>query len=321
MISIIIPSYNKKNFISETIDSVKTQTYQDWELIVVDDNSNDGSAEILKAIEKSDERIRVHFNQQNKGGNYSRNRGLNDARGEYILFLDADDLLLPNCLKQRVETASNNPEFDLWVFSMGVFKETVGDTINESSWIPPVGTEGDYLIKFLKHQLPWSIMQPIWRKSYLLSLNGFDESFIRLQDVELHTRALISGAKVMTFPKLDLDCYYRIDNNRIIDNFYSFLSRYIKGTKQFYIKFYNISNKKEKSMLSLTLLEGLSNILYQRRIGNITKSECVLLSHDIIDCCQKHLHKSLLKLYMGIYNMFPFHPRGLKRLFGLMSNI
>ncbi len=94
-ISIIIPLYNAEKYISLTLDSVISQTYQEWECIVVDDGSHDSSAEIVKEYIRKDSRI-SYVKQKNAGPSKARNNGLNRAKGDYIQFLDADDVILPD---------------------------------------------------------------------------------------------------------------------------------------------------------------------------------------------------------------------------------
>lgn len=91
-ISVIIPLYNKEKQIKDTIDSILKQDFTDFELIVVNDGSTDNSLKIVEAI--NDERVRI-INQANAGVSAARNRGMAEAKGEYVLFLDADDILLP----------------------------------------------------------------------------------------------------------------------------------------------------------------------------------------------------------------------------------
>lgn len=94
MISIIIPLYNAQEYIAETLDSVLFQTYSNWECIVVDDGSTDNSANIVSKYTIRDSRF-SYFNQENGGPSKARNYGLSLSKGEYIQFLDADDVLLP----------------------------------------------------------------------------------------------------------------------------------------------------------------------------------------------------------------------------------
>lgn len=90
IVSVIIPVYNAKNYIRNTIESVQRQTYPEWELILVDDGSSDGTRDILKNYESAS--IKVIENAHNLGAAETRNRGVEEAQGRYIAFLDADDL-------------------------------------------------------------------------------------------------------------------------------------------------------------------------------------------------------------------------------------
>lgn len=100
-VSIIVPVYNAENFIRETIDSVLAQSYGDWELILVDDNSKDRSGEIIKTYD--DSRIRYIRREENLGAWAARNKGVDEAKGRYIAFLDSDDYWEPEKLKRELE--------------------------------------------------------------------------------------------------------------------------------------------------------------------------------------------------------------------------
>ncbi len=107
MISVIIPLYNKEKQISATLQSVFLQTYQDYEIIIVDDGSTDQSAEIVKKI--NDQRIKL-IHQKNSGVSAARNRGVKSARGEWLAFLDADDEWMPEYLHTQVELSRKYPK-------------------------------------------------------------------------------------------------------------------------------------------------------------------------------------------------------------------
>ena len=89
MISIIIPNYNKSQFVAETINSVKKQTYDNWEAIIIDDCSSDNSLDIIEKLISYDNKFRLKVNFSNKGANYSRNLGIKEAKGDFIIFLDS----------------------------------------------------------------------------------------------------------------------------------------------------------------------------------------------------------------------------------------
>lgn len=106
LVSIIMPSYNAEKYIYAAIESVQNQTYPNWELIIVDDCSKDNTLEIVKGIH--DERIRLYQNETNSGAAVSRNKALREARGEWIAFLDADDLWIPEKLDEQLKFMVEN---------------------------------------------------------------------------------------------------------------------------------------------------------------------------------------------------------------------
>ncbi len=106
LVSVIMPSYNTGRFIEETIESVLAQTYQNWELIIVDDCSTDNTDEVVRPY-LSDGRIRWLKNDTNSGAAVSRNRALREARGRWIAFLDSDDLWEPRKLEKQIAFMQN----------------------------------------------------------------------------------------------------------------------------------------------------------------------------------------------------------------------
>ena len=109
MVSIVVPVYNASSYISETISMVSAQTYKDWELILVDDASTDGSANIIeKIIEKQGKRIRLIRKNVNEGAAAARNTGIDASSGKYIAFLDADDVWKPDKLEKQIAFMEKN---------------------------------------------------------------------------------------------------------------------------------------------------------------------------------------------------------------------
>jgi len=109
LVSIIIPVYNSSKFICDTLDSVKKQTYNEFECIIVDDGSTDGTAKIVKEWIFEDKRFKYVY-QSNAGLSAARNKGLEYAKGDFIQFLDADDVILPLKLEKQIQDI--NKEFD-----------------------------------------------------------------------------------------------------------------------------------------------------------------------------------------------------------------
>ncbi len=109
LISVCIPVYNREMYIADAIDSVLKQSYQNFEIIIVDDGSTDQTFSILRKIK--DARIRIYQNGENKGVVYSRNLCLNTAHGKYIATLDSDDLWMPDKLQKQVEFLESQPNY------------------------------------------------------------------------------------------------------------------------------------------------------------------------------------------------------------------
>lgn len=107
LVSIIMPSYNTADYISESIKSVQAQTYTNWELIIVDDCSTDNTDEVVGAF-LGDQRIRYLKNKKNSGAAVSRNRALREAKGRWIAFLDSDDLWVPEKLEKQIGFMKKN---------------------------------------------------------------------------------------------------------------------------------------------------------------------------------------------------------------------
>ena len=98
-ISVIVPVYQAENFIRDCVESVRQQTFSDWELLLVDDGCTDGSPAICDELARADDRIRVFHKEKNGGVSETRNVGLDHARGTCIAFLDSDDRYEPQCLE------------------------------------------------------------------------------------------------------------------------------------------------------------------------------------------------------------------------------
>lgn len=111
-ITVVIPCYNQADFLKETVESVINQSYTNWECIIVNDGSTDNSQDVIDGLCKIDNRIKCHT-QQNKGLSASRNVGLDLSCGEYIQFLDADDIILPTKLEKQIEQLEINPNLDI----------------------------------------------------------------------------------------------------------------------------------------------------------------------------------------------------------------
>ena len=108
LVSIITPTYNSAKFIAETIQSVQNQTYQNWEMIIVDDGSSDETESVVLSILQNDNRIQFHKLSQNSGPAVARNTGIEKASGDYMTFIDADDIWFPTFIENNIKTIQEN---------------------------------------------------------------------------------------------------------------------------------------------------------------------------------------------------------------------
>src|SRR5690606_22179293 len=240
--SVVCPLYNKKDYIEKTILSVQQQSYENWEMIVVDDGSNDGSFELVSKYIETDSRIKLFKREEissNKGANACRNIGISKSEGDYILFLDADDLLKSYCLKQRTDIIIRNPGLSFYIFNVAYCS---GEEAIPYSRFKPSMTERIkyklasnkkeyFLSKFLKFDLAWHTSGQIWSKKYLESIDGFNEQFQRLQDPELHTRVLLdkdSNFKYLMHSSI-FDVLHRTDDDRIVWDKFEFFKKRINA--------------------------------------------------------------------------------------------
>src|SRR5690625_237459 len=132
LLSLIIPVYNVKEYLKECINSVLNQTYKNIEIIVINDGSTDKSLEILERYSLENKNITV-ISQKNLGQSVARNRGVQQATGKYIYFLDADDYILPEALEHLVEKMEEN-ELDLCRFSAESFLDNLDRPINQKQY-------------------------------------------------------------------------------------------------------------------------------------------------------------------------------------------
>ncbi len=167
MISIIIPVYNQAKKLSKCLDSILKQTYNNYEIIIVNDGSTDNIEKILDKYKSELIHKFSYFNQENKGSNPARNRGAKIAKGKYLLFCDADIIMKPEMLKIMLDALKNNPKasytYSSFKYGCKIFK----------LW--PFDAEK------LK-QIPFIHTTSLMRKEHF---PGFDESIKRLQDWDL----------------------------------------------------------------------------------------------------------------------------------------
>jgi glycosyltransferase involved in cell wall biosynthesis len=184
LISIIIPTYNRAHLISETLDSVLAQTYQNWECIIVDDGSSDHTEEVVGTYAKKDSRFNYYQrpNVHLPGGNGARNFGFKMSQGKYIQWFDSDDLMVPEKLSLFINNYSKENEV---VFSgHSVFNNNRYQIIERSIFENNIP-----LFRCLvTGQIKLHTSSSFWKKSFLTTCKLFDENLKKGQELEFYSR-------------------------------------------------------------------------------------------------------------------------------------
>ncbi|WP_414754035.1 glycosyltransferase family 2 protein [Anabaena sp. CCY 9910] len=198
-ISVIIPAYNAERTILETISSVQQQTFSDFELIIINDGSTDRTLELIQNIQ--DERLKI-FSYENGGLPVARNRGISLASGEFIAFLDADDLWTPDKLELQLTALQQNPEAGV-AYSWTYFMDEQG-----KSSIPGVSLffEGDVQANLLVNNFLASGSNPLVRKQAIESVGEFDSNYTACEDWDYWLR-LSAAWNFVVVPKHQI--FYR----------------------------------------------------------------------------------------------------------------
>lgn len=192
LVSILIPTFNRSEVFPAVVDGLVAQGYGEWEAVVVDDGSEAVHREALAREARRDSRIRfLDRVGERRGAPVCRNQAFAASRGEFVLFHDSDDAMAPECLEQRVAVLRARPELDFAVFQCELFRERPGDT---ALWLN-VHAGDDDLLRLLRHDDPWCIASPLYRRGALEKIGPWDESLRSWQDWELHIRALMGGLK------------------------------------------------------------------------------------------------------------------------------
>jgi GT2 family glycosyltransferase len=215
LISVIIPTYNRADLITRAIASVREQIYQNLEIIVVDDASDDDVAQVIQQI--NDSRIKYIRHQTNLGGSEARNTGIRHAQGEYVAFLDSDDVWLPNKLSSQLTAISEQNEKDnLVVYSQ--FEKSF-QVFYQPSFLPQRGKQPEETIA----DYFWLSGGEMLTSTLLISRNLaaatlFQSKLAKHQDLDFTLRLAQQGAKFIFVPQILIIWHNETRSDRISRN-------------------------------------------------------------------------------------------------------
>ena len=198
-VSIIIPAYNYANYIGECLDSVISQTFKDWECIIIDNGSTDNTAEILKTYTNKDNRIKYHFTDQ-KGVSLARNFAVSLSLGTFILPLDADDKISSSYLEKALVIMDKNPEISLVYCDAILF-----GSVNKK-WILP---DFNYKSMLIENSI---FCSALIKKTEFVAVNGYNTNMVEgFEDWDFWIKYLANDKKVIKINEPLF--YYRIKKN------------------------------------------------------------------------------------------------------------
>jgi glycosyltransferase involved in cell wall biosynthesis len=199
-VAVIIPVHDRKDELLATLESVRAQSLADVECVIVDDRSTDGAKELAIEFAAKDSRFRaVSLPVGRTGAPAGRNFGVEQSIAPLVIFLDSDDQLSPDCLRDRVAFMQSRDGLDFAVWKCQVFRHTPGDV--NLLWNKDTGE--DDLVRLLKVDVPWQTTSPIWRRAAFAKFGAWDEEALSAQDWEFHLRAVAAKLKYERVPVID----------------------------------------------------------------------------------------------------------------------
>lgn len=274
MISIIIPIYNVLSFIERGLTYVLGQTYQDYEVLLSDDGSTDGSCEECQRWAMKDSRIRV-LHQENKGAGSARNHGINEAKGEFVYFFDIDDEMRPNLLEYCVRTM-NEKEVDFICFGYenveAAYNSRVIVDFPETDITSNSELKDLYVDQFVMkvNGFPWN---KFYRKSFLDEHNLRYEDQLIQQDEVFNLKCYRFLEKAYLSPEVLYTYYvYEKGNTRsrfIPDRFdiYKSVREHFEDLKSFW----NLEDSRFDDYLNKRFYSGVMQCM----LFNLTHSQCI----------------------------------------------
>ncbi len=314
LVSLIIPTYNADKYLVWTLESVLAQSLKEFECILVNDCSPDGSKQIIDNYIRKDKRFKAITHRANGGLSAARNSGLRFAKGKYIAFLDADDLIMPDSLLKRAKTLENSCDDKV----IGTYAGSV--SIPNECQAPPVGKEVKLkVIDFITAggNCPFNANQPMFKTEIFRKIGGFDESLKQAEDYDMWIRVLRRGFCIV--PTNEQLVTYRqtpgsmIKNNPLLHLDTSFM-RYSKC-------FATLPDSQLDDRFKINLSKGLSEYLQEMNIANrvLEFSGIALSKGDDLDSILDRLLKYLPNYFQIIENHRDFRKevqKGINRYFG-----
>ncbi|CAH8295312.1 glycosyltransferase involved in cell wall biosynthesis [Mariniflexile fucanivorans] len=305
MISIVIPCYNRENLIVQTLLSIKKQTYEDWECIIVDDGSQDGTYfEIEKFIE-TDSRFKLYKRPETKpkGPSACRNYAITKSKGDYLQFFDSDDVMHPDHLKIKFE-AINTHDFQFVSCDLKrvVFENELDFDLYKKK---DLDNNLDIFKDFVKGGFPLMMMAPLWKFDFIKLYLPMREDMDMLEDHELYARAL-----------KDVTSYFHINKVLILlrDGHESLTNKFLKDVSSGVVSYL----KATKTVFDLIDGDNEIELALLKKVLWVFRLAIAQKEYDSADLCLTFIKKNTKGIILNMkilrievfYNLFRSIGRG-----------
>ncbi len=251
MVSVVMSTYNRGDWLKDAVDSVLNQTFRDFEFIIIDDGSSDETADYLADLEKKDPRVVVLRNLENKGLVFSLNRGISHARGKYIARMDDDDVCYPERFARQVSFMEKHPEIT-------VLGSRISPLGSEKPWPFHKETNPNRCeINLYLGDTPVSHPSVMIRKSFLVENQiKYDPDYLHAEDRPFYGAILSAGGKIAALP--DILLQYRLTASKKPHNYYIIQ---VKNRNRFHEGFYEPFSTSKKTFYEKTRCDRLSEMI------------------------------------------------------------
>ena len=279
-VSVIIPNYNHQKYLKERIDSVLNQTYQDYELLILDDKSPDDSMDVINLYKDHSHVSQIVCNEVNSGSTFKQwNKGISLAKGEYIWIAESDDVADPNLLQTLVDNLERTPNVVLSYcqsYRMNSNSEVIGDWVGHTADLNPELFASDFTMDgadFIKRYLKYKNVIPnasavLFRKSTWSEVKGADEKVKYCSDWHFWMKLLTKGNVAFSAEKLN---YFRFHDTSVI----ALAGKDAKGKEKYIFKYDILMRMALDDYLENNGCEGDSVVKYflRERLCSVIRKE------------------------------------------------
>ena len=329
LVSVVMPTYNRISLLPRSIESILNQTYDNFEFIIVDDGSTDGSANLLQSYAHLDSRIKILTNEKNKGISYSRNLGTDAAKGKYVAIMDSDDVSLPTRFEKHVEYLEKHDD----VIALNALYLEMGKEKNGlNNWVPP------HRLEVIFHLKNYYTNISFFRTDFVRKHNiRYDESLLSSEDYDFWSQIFLKGGKLRMLNEHLINLRRHRTNSQ---DYYNQIQTNARKTSDKLLKAMGVQNPEElktdcERLKSMTVANKISHKVDQYSLELIYNRQCLKMKvakngyqikhNDFIDYFEPTQTKNIYKrrrnndkyTFMGMENdLYVFqNPKGEKEFY------